>query len=205
MNWDTALAGPRCLLVPYGREHVPKYHAWMECEWLREMTASERLTLEEEYAMQASWREDPKKCTFIVVARPRDWATPQGAASRDCYANAEMVGDVNMFLDRDDDSMGEMEIMIAEERFRRQGVASEALRMMMRYAMETLGIRRFFCKIGEANEASIALFTHLGYTVCNRVEAFKEVELELVVDAPGVRDVVISSADFMETVPLLSS
>ena len=28
-----------------------RYHAWMEDEWLRDMTASERLTLDEEFAM----------------------------------------------------------------------------------------------------------------------------------------------------------
>ncbi len=32
------------------------------------MTASEPLTLDEEYDMQLSWKEDPKKCTFIVLA-----------------------------------------------------------------------------------------------------------------------------------------
>lgn len=30
----------------------------MECPELRELTASERLTLEEEYAMQRTWRVD---------------------------------------------------------------------------------------------------------------------------------------------------
>lgn len=68
------IQGEKVILVPYKTEHVAvcglnhhtttpvsnrsyfnyqKYHAWMENETLRELTASERLTLDEEYEMQS--------------------------------------------------------------------------------------------------------------------------------------------------------
>lgn len=152
-------------LVPYRREHVPTYHSWMEDSWIREMTASEPLSLEEEYDMQLSWKEDPEKCTFIVLARVEG-------------GEPEMAGDVNLFFnDLDDKNVCEVEVMIAEERWRRKGLAQEALLMMMRYGLDKLGARTFYCKIGDANQASRALFDKLGYTRHAYVEAFKETEL----------------------------
>lgn len=47
------------------RKHFPQ----LVFSPIEEMTASEPLSLDEEYAMQLSWKEDPKKCTFIVLAR----------------------------------------------------------------------------------------------------------------------------------------
>ena len=46
------------MLVPYGVEHVPIYHGWMQQQDMLDATASERLTLEQEYANQISWTQD---------------------------------------------------------------------------------------------------------------------------------------------------
>ena len=90
------------------------------------MTASEPLTLEEEYAMQKSWREDNDKCTFIVVSR-----RPEEVPEID-----RMAGDVNIYLHPwDEPGHAEIEVMIAEEEFRRQGFAREAITLMMQYGM----------------------------------------------------------------------
>jgi len=57
-NEDTVVTFGKVVLVPYEREHVAKYHGWMESDELREATASDRLSLEEEYENQVSWREN---------------------------------------------------------------------------------------------------------------------------------------------------
>lgn len=37
---------------------IIRYHEWMKSEELQQLTASEPLTLDEEYKMQKSWFED---------------------------------------------------------------------------------------------------------------------------------------------------
>ncbi|CAO2648728.1 Nn.00g096770.m01.CDS01 [Neocucurbitaria sp. VM-36] len=106
-NHTSAILTPRVLLVPYSAHHVPTYHTWMQDEDLQKLTASEPLSLEEEYAMQRSWRTDADKLTFIVCAAPAETAaalsirdvdaevqiTPEKQDAAEC-----MIGDVNLFL-----------------------------------------------------------------------------------------------------------
>ena len=91
-----------------------------------------------------------------------------------------MVGDVNLLLhDRDNPTNAEVEIMVAEPKCRRKGLAKEALHIMMGYPLKNLNITRFITKIGTKNTASLSLFQGLSYTEANYVEDFKEYELAL--------------------------
>lgn len=176
-NANLTLVGTSCALVPYRKEHVLTYHGWMQDDALREATASEPLSLDEEYEMQASWAHDEKKCTFIIVLRKSD-ASTVGPASV-----ASMVGDVNLYFnDHDDANAAEIEIMIADVSARRKGLASEALRLMQGYAMENLDVSRFIAKIGFDNEKSRRLFEGLGFAERSSSEVFRETTF---VCAPG--------------------
>lgn len=66
LNANTVLFNSSICLVPYVKEHVIPYHKWMQSPILQSQTASEPLTLEEEYEMQSSWSTDPQKLTFII-------------------------------------------------------------------------------------------------------------------------------------------
>jgi hypothetical protein len=41
----------------------------MENEEIRELTASEPLSIDEEYRMQQTWLNDKDKCTFIILSK----------------------------------------------------------------------------------------------------------------------------------------
>ncbi|XP_074410953.1 alpha/beta-tubulin-N-acetyltransferase 9 isoform X2 [Zonotrichia albicollis] len=151
INQDTVLRGKKVTLVPYTAAHVPRYHEWMQSEELQRLTASEPLSLEQEYEMQRSWRDDADKCTFIVL----DSELWPGQEEENC-----MVGDVNLFLtNTEDPTVGEIEIMIA--------------------GVRKLGITKFEAKIGQENEASICMFKKLHFKEVAVNSVFQEVTLRL--------------------------
>ena len=174
-NRDLVLQAGVVTLVPYRAEHVPTYHGWMSDPWLQEMTASEPLSLEEEYAMCKSWQEDEDKLTFILL----DSTAGTGIDA--------MVGDVNLFFhawlreEGDADyAVAEIEVMIGEPSARRKGMATAAVQTMLDYAATELATRKFVAKIKMSNEPSLAMFSsRLGFVEVDRDDGFQEIELQL--------------------------
>jgi hypothetical protein len=60
--------GERAVLVPYLREHVPRYHEWMQDPALLEATASEPLSLAQEFEVHRSWTLDPLSSVLAPLA-----------------------------------------------------------------------------------------------------------------------------------------
>mmetsp|Transcript_32074 Transcript_32074/g.102165 ORF Transcript_32074/g.102165 Transcript_32074/m.102165 type:complete len:149 (+) Transcript_32074:413-859(+) len=127
--------------------------------------------------MQKSWMEDSKKCTFILLDPSLPDSDGTGAHG------GGMAGDTNFFWnDYDEPDTVELEVMVAEARCRRKGLAREALGLFMAYGAGKLEVSKFRVKIGYANTASLALFASLGFEEVSRAECFKEVTLELPVE-----------------------
>ena len=99
-------------------------------------TASEPLSLDEEYAMQQAWEKDQDKCTFIVLdaLATAEYVSPfvaeRPCTTLDCLHRDEaerMVGDVNLFFnDSEDPHSAEVEVMIAEAAARGRGLGNGA-------------------------------------------------------------------------------
>ncbi|KAH8232538.1 hypothetical protein KR032_009070 [Drosophila birchii] len=176
LNEKTKILGRRVILVPYEARHVPKYHDWMSNETLRQLTASEELSLDEEYEMQRSWREDTDKLTFIIL--------DAAIYAQNQDEIAAMVGDTNLFLQPDeedsDQQVAEAEIMIAEPAARGKGYGREAMLLMLKYAQtqDQLKLAKFQAKIDMDNSASLHLFEAFRFVETCRVEVFHEITLE---------------------------
>ncbi|XP_034264610.1 alpha/beta-tubulin-N-acetyltransferase 9 isoform X2 [Pantherophis guttatus] len=173
INQNTVLQGKRVALVPYTSAHVPRYHEWMKSEELQRLTASEPLSLEQEYEMQCSWREDADKCTFIILDAEK-WSS-QKATEEDC-----MVGDVNLFLTNSEDpTVGEIEIMIA--------------------GITHLGLATFEAKIKLENETSIGMFKKIHFKEVGINSTFQEVTLKLIMDEQEKRWLLEQTNGVIET------
>lgn len=89
----------------------------------------------------------------------------------------------------------EVEVMIAEPRYRQQRLASEALRMLLWYGVRVLGASHFVAKVLESNTASVQLFQKqrhcggLGFHVLKRVPVFHEIHFGLTVGTSWARRV----------------
>lgn len=62
-----SLVGEKVILVPYMKEHVPVYHVWMQDPAILQATASEPLTIDQEYQMQLSWLQDPLSMLYVPI------------------------------------------------------------------------------------------------------------------------------------------
>ena len=175
------LRGNKISLVPYLREHVEVYNGWMKSQELLEMTASEPLTLEEEYAMQASWRIDEKKCTFIILAHNSEMSLSSLSRTETFATEGGMIGDCNYYCNVDEEPYtAEIEIMIAETSVRRKGLAQEALKMFFVYGHQELGITKMVAKISLNNIKSLKLFQEkFGFVEVSRSDIFQEATLEV--------------------------
>ena len=103
---------------------MPNYHEWMQDQYLLDVTASEPLTMEQEVQMQQEWRDDEKKCTFIILARdllnssdgsnmnlPPAPSENEGHHDETIYPELvkstldAMIGDINLFLSEEEDEI----------------------------------------------------------------------------------------------------
>jgi len=195
---------------------------------LRAATASEPLTLEEEYAMQDSWRTDTDKLTFIAcMSDPLTQSPKTHLRVGEDDAPHNMIGDINLFLtpdsEEDDDEekqaiVGEIEIMIASKAHQGQGLGREILLMFIWYILRSYSdivseyhrnnrngrssyIRYLRVKIDHNNLRSVKLFENVGFQkVSDEPNYFGEVELRWEI-YPDSMDAVQGR---MDTVPRIS-
>jgi diamine N-acetyltransferase len=105
------------------------------------------------------------------------------------------VGTIDLFdFDPANDRAG-IGILI-DERYRRRGLAIEALTLMKEYAFRFLRLKQIYAHVPEHNEPSVKLFSHCGYEISGKLLAwiknetdFEDVYLmQLIAPPAGFKD-----------------
>ncbi len=78
-------------------------------------------------------------------------------------SDPRVVGHIDLFDYEPQHNKAALGMMIAEERDRGRGYASEALTSMMEYAREYLGLRQIYCTVQLWNSTSFLLFESKGF------------------------------------------
>lgn len=176
---------------------------------IQEATASEPLSLEEEYENQESWRASHDKLTFILC-QPAAAGEQNLVHAGQVDTQDRMIGDINFFLypSEDDDApdgdcVGEVDIMIAGQGDRGKGLGKAAVSTFLHYIWrnrdailgeyqsgETSLVKEvgdgagfrlevLMAKIKADNVGSIALFKGLGFEQEGDVNYFGEIKMVL--------------------------
>ncbi|KAF1998101.1 N-acetyltransferase 9 [Amniculicola lignicola CBS 123094] len=172
LNEHQAILTPKILLVPYSEHHVPTYHEWMKDEDLQKATASNPLTLPEEYAMQQSWRTDTDKLTFIICHAPTPGVTNVNFASETVLKKKgfkltpgkedspeKMLGDVNLFLYADEGKEADIDWRSTDERVK--GIVLEKGLMGVIGEVEIMIARKEAQGVGLGKETLLAFLWYI--------------------------------------------
>eukprot|EP01126_Amoeba_proteus_P056605 TRINITY_DN7130_c0_g2_i1.p1 TRINITY_DN7130_c0_g2~~TRINITY_DN7130_c0_g2_i1.p1 ORF type:complete len:168 (-),score=38.16 TRINITY_DN7130_c0_g2_i1:42-545(-) len=149
---------------------------------LRELTASELLSLEEERENQSNFEIDDSKYIFIILDKSRPDTPGTGKNG------GGMAGDINFFLCSDDRNVAEISVMIVAKESLRKGLAFEAIKLAVYWAFKELKLNKIIAKIGYSNVPSQKLFSKLHFVEVNRSDFFSEITYSLVVDSQIVEE-----------------
>lgn len=161
----------KCVLTQFQESMIGKYHEWMQDSFLLESTCTEPLSLDEVHNLSETWKKDPLTYVYIICDRE--------IYEEERQENS-MIGDVDLFIK--EEGQGEINIMIADERFRGKGIASEVIAFVKVLAKEKLGLRKLVAKVKESNADSRKLFEKQGFVEFNRVADFEEIHYEYVLN-----------------------
>ncbi|UYW01431.1 GNAT family N-acetyltransferase [Flavobacterium agricola] len=80
-----------------------------------------------------------------------------------CTANHELVGLLDLFDFSPQNSRAGVGIVIAENKFKQQGYAKNALQLLIQYCFTVLNLNQLYANIEQDNTASLALFKAVNF------------------------------------------
>jgi len=153
------------ILKSYERKHVSMYWKWMQDSSIRKIRGLSVISRAQVVQQQKMCHCSTTQFIFLI-------ADPEIKRA---------VGDVRLFLQPASyvgaPRVGELWVMIAVKKSRRKGLAFKAVKLMMKFGREYLGVRKFWAHISGSNTESLALFENrLGFRRVEVVSGYWKLE-----------------------------
>lgn len=137
------LTGKKIKLVSLSREDLPKARSWVNDSFLN---ARMLRVLPVSSADQEKWYEDivqdPSKIVFAIKT----------------IDDEQHIGNTGLYHIDWTHRRAEFWILIGERDFWGQGIGSDVVALMQRYAFDNLNLNKLYVNVGMDNEAAIALY-----------------------------------------------
>ncbi len=150
------IQGQRVHMVRFERQHLddPAYYAWLrDSEVVRYIGRDELLEgipfFEVEDYVEHLWANE--NCLFLAVYH----------SESDTFIGTAKINFSSEFGRRND--IGDVGIMIGARNFWSQGLATDVLRTLSKFAFDELGARKLFAGAMSLNVAVIKAFLRIGY------------------------------------------
>ncbi len=150
------LVGEGVELRRHDRDNYPLYARWYGDEEIWRLT---------------SWAAEPLRQKEVE----RLFEDRKGSAVNDSFAihregEEEPLGVISLVNISEANASAELSIIVGEERDRNKGLGTEAIRVILRYAFEDLGLERVGLSVFEFNELAIQAYEKLGFQREGRME-----------------------------------
>ncbi|MDY6972103.1 MAG: GNAT family protein [Thermodesulfobacteriota bacterium] len=142
------VTGEKVKLVHLEREDLPRARAWVNDSFLQSRILRVLPVTE---ADQARWYEDiihnPSKIVFAIKT-----------------LNGEQhIGNTGLYHIDWIHRRAEFWILIGERDFWKQGIGTEIVSLMLRYAFQNINLNKIYLNVGVDNQAAIALYKKLSF------------------------------------------
>ena len=119
---------------------------------------------DEEVWRLTSWTADPlRRAAVERLFEDREMSTLDDSFAIHEEGEEEPIGVISLMNINETNASADLSVIVGEAKNRARGLGTEAIRVILRYAFEDLGLNRVGLSVFEFNEAAISAYEKLGF------------------------------------------
>ena len=143
------LVGEGVELRRHDRANYPLYARWYGDEEIWRLT---------------SWAKEPLRQAEVErLFEDREKSSADDSFAIHREGKEEPIGVISLVKINESDASAELSVIVGDERDRNEGLGTEAIRVILGYAFEDLGLERVGLSVFEFNEPAILAYEKLGF------------------------------------------